>query len=297
MNKTPLISFITITYNGLSDTRELIESLYNVVQSVSYEIIVVDNASKIDEASIINKEYPWVKAIRSEQNLGFSGGNNIGIKAAKGQYLFFINNDTFIKEDKIINLIEKINSNPLIGGISPKICYAAPPHNIQYAGYTPLTPITLRNQTIGNGACCNDKAFNKSIPTAYLHGAAMLIKKEVIEKVGLMPDVYFLYYEEVDWSTAMTKKGYSLWYEPNCIIYHKESQSTGQNSSLQVYYLTRNRLLYAYRNLRGINRILSIFYQIVVATPKNSLNYLIKGRQDLSSSMWKGVNGFFKLNK
>lgn len=104
-NNTPDISFITICYNGFKDTCELIESLQSKIHSVSYEIIVVDNASREDEATQIHNLYPSVIAIRSNENGGFSGGNNIGIRAAKGKYIFLINNDTYIESDNIAYLI------------------------------------------------------------------------------------------------------------------------------------------------------------------------------------------------
>ena len=123
----------------------------------------------------------------------------------------------------------------------------------------------------------------------------MMIKKEVIDKVGYMPEIYFLYYEELDWSTQIEKAGYELWFEPRCTVYHKESQSTGQQSYLRTFYLTRNRLLYAWRNRYGITRWVSILYQLVVAAPKNTLLFLLKGRTDLANAILKGTFAFFKL--
>ena len=148
-NNTPDISFITICYNGFKDTCELIESLQSKIHSVSYEIIVVDNASREDEATQIHNLYPSVIAIRSNENGGFSGGNNIGIRAAKGKYIFLINNDTYIESDNIAYLIERLESRPEIGGVSPKIRFAFPPQHIQFAGFTPLSQITLRNNMLG----------------------------------------------------------------------------------------------------------------------------------------------------
>ena len=123
----------------------------------------------------------------------------------------------------------------------------------------------------------------------------MLIKREVIDRTGLMPEIYFLYYEELDWCTAMARAGYTLWYEPNCTVFHKESQSTGQQSPLRTFYLTRNRLLYAWRNFTGMHRFLSILYQMTVAAGKNSLICILKHRADLASAVWKGVFAFFSL--
>lgn len=131
------ISFITVCYNGFDDTCELIESLKQIIHSVSYEIIVVDNASRKDEASELQTRYPDIKAIRSERNLGFAGGNNLGIREAAGKYIFLINNDTFIEEDGLSYLIERLENDVKIGAVSPKIRFAFPPRNIQFAGFTP----------------------------------------------------------------------------------------------------------------------------------------------------------------
>ena len=248
----------------------------------------MDNASREDEAVKIQALYPSVTTIRSDENKGFSGGNNLGIKAARGQYLFLINNDTYIESDGIAYLIERLESHPEIGAASPKIRFAFPPQDIQFAGFTPLSPIALRNKGIGFG-CPDDGTFDTPCPTPYLHGAAMIIKREVIGKAGMMPEIFFLYYEEIDWSTSMSRAGYELWYEPRCTVFHKESQSTGQLSKLRTYYLTRNRLLYARRNLKGANRFLSILYQSIVAAGKNSLIYTLQRRLDLTGAVCRGV--------
>lgn len=290
----PLVSFVTVCYNGLNDTCALIESIRKTVQSVSYEIIVVDNASRHDEASVLKDRYPIVLTIRSEQNLGFSGGNNLGIRKARGKYIFLINNDTYLESDGLPALIRRLESTPEAGAVSPKIRFAFPPQHIQFAGYTPLSKITMRNEPIGMG-CPDDGSFDTPHPSPYLHGAAMMVKREVLERAGLMPEIYFLYYEELDWCTAMTRAGYSLWYEPGCTVFHKESQSTGQQSPLRTFYLTRNRLLYAWRNLNGVRRPLSILYQTTVAAGKNSILYALRRRPDLSASVWKGVFAFIIL--
>lgn len=294
MIDTPLISFVTVNYNGLNDTCELIESLLATVQSVSYEIIVVDNASRRDEASLIRAKYPTVIAVRSEQNLGFSGGNNLGFSHARGRYFFLINNDTYLTTDGIPYLVQRLESSPVIGAVSPLIRFSFPPQHIQFAGYTPLSAITLRNEPIGLGQPDNGQ-FNEAHPSPYLHGAALMVKREVVQKAGQMPDIYFLYYEEIDWSTAMTRAGYELWYEPRCTIFHKESQSTGQQSPLRTYYLTRNRLLYAWRNLSPGKRWLSVAYQMTVAAGKNSLVFLLQRRFTLAAAVWRGVGGFIAL--
>lgn len=269
------VSIITVNYNGYKDTCELIDS---IPFCNKMEVIVVDNASCQDDASLIAKQYPHVKTIRSERNLGFAGGNNLGIKAAKGKYIFLINNDTYFKEFNIQSLIDKLESSPNIGIVCPKIRFAWGNNPIQYAGYTPLSKVTIRNKAIGYGE--EDMGqYDTPHPTPYAHGAAMLIKREAINKVGLMPECYFLYYEELDWSMMFTRSGYEIWYEPGCTIYHKESQSTGQNSPLRTYYITRNRLLIVKRNWHGLNKYLSYIYIISIVFTRDILKNIIKGNK------------------
>lgn len=285
------ISIITINYNGLKDTCELIESL--PLEDPSIEVIVVDNASKEDEAVIITNRYPQVKVIRSKQNLGFAGGNNLGIKAAQGKYILFINNDTILghQTSDIRHLVSRIETDAKIGIVCPKIRFAWGNKPIQFAGYTPLSHYTMRNCSIGFGESDRGQ-YETAHPTPYAHGAAMMVKREALEKVGLMPECYFLYYEELDWSMMFTRAGYSIWYEPACTIYHKESQATGQNSPLKTYYLTRNRLLFVKRNIQGLRRYITYTYLLLVVAPRDICKYILHRQFNLASATIKGINNF-----
>lgn len=283
-----ILSIVTVNYNGYKDTCELIDS---IPFEDCLEVIVVDNGSFENEASILQKRYPSIRVIRSDKNLGFAGGNNLGIKVAKGKYIFLINNDTVFKEFNPKVLIKRLESSPQIGMVCPKIRFAWKNNPIQFAGYTPLSSITARNKAIGFGE--EDKGqYNTPRPTPYAHGAAMLIKREAIEKVGMMPECYFLYYEELDWSMMFTRAGYDIWYDPACTIYHKESQSTGQNSPLRTYYITRNRLLLVKRNFSGINKYLAYAYLQTVVATRDIIKYIIKGRMDLLKAVTRGLWDF-----
>lgn len=252
---------------------------------------MVDNASKTDQASIISGRHPQVKVISSKKNLGFAGGNNLGIKAAKGKYILLINNDTYFKEFNIERLIDRLGFSDKIGIVCPKLRFSWGNHPIQFAGYTPLSRITLRNRAIGFGE--EDRGqYETPHPTPYAHGAAMLIKREAIEKVGLMPECFFLYYEEIDWSMMFTRAGYEIWYDPICTVYHKESQTTGQKSPLRTYYITRNRLLLVKRNFKGINKYLSYIYLIGIVVPRDIIKYSFQGRFDIVKAVCKGVFTF-----
>ena len=268
------VSVITINYNGLEDTCALIES---IPFNENMEVIVVDNASNNHEADIITQRYPQVKVIKSKRNLGFAGGNNLGILAAHGKYLFLINNDTVFKEFNIQALIDRMEYSSIIGIVCPKIRFAWGNNPIQFTGYTSLSKVTVRNRAIGFGEDDHGQ-YDTAHPTPYAHGAAMLIRRDAIEKVGLMPECYFLYYEELDWSMMFSRAGYQIWYEPKCTIYHKESQSTGQNSPLRTYYLTRNRLLLVHRNPLEFSKTLAYLYLIGVVAIRDILKHTLTGR-------------------
>lgn len=251
----------------------------------------MDNASKNNEASIIANRYPQVKTIRSEKNLGFAGGNNLGILEAKGKYLFLVNNDTLFRDFNVQPLIDRLESSDKIGIICPKIRFAWGTNPIQYAGYTPLSNKTVRNQAIGYGEEDHGQ-YDMPHPTPYAHGAAMLIKREALKKVGLMPECYFLYYEELDWSMMFTRAGYEIWYDPACTICHKESQSTGQDSPLRTYYITRNRLLLVKRNWQGCSKYISYLYLIGVVALRDVIKYTLQGKWPLFKATLYGIGNF-----
>lgn len=127
----------------------------------------------------------------------------------------------------------------------------------------------MRNALIGFGMP-DDGSFDTPRDTPYAHGAAMMVRREVPRKAGPMPDIYFLYYEELDWSVRIREQGWKIAYDPRCTVFHKESATSGQQSPLRSYYLTRNRLLFAWRNLHGTARMLSVAYQLCIAVPKAS---------------------------
>lgn len=287
-----LVSLITVNYNGLSDTCEMIESFCRYETYPKYEIIVVDNGSSQPEGEEIKQRYPEVKVVKNYNN-GFAGGNNAGLQIAKGEYLFFINNDTIIKGPILETLVSRLQTVPRIGGVSPMLKFAISTNILQYAGFTPLTPITLRNASIGFMEKDQTK-FQTARETASLHGAAMMVSRQVLQQVGPMTEIYFLFYEELDWSEQIKKAGYSLWYEPAAIVYHKESMTARKGTPLREFYLSRARLLYARRNTEGFNKLLSCLYTCLIAAPKKVSVYLLHGNIKLAGAVVRGtISGLF----
>jgi len=284
--KQPKVSIITINFNGTAVTEELLHSLEKITYP-SIEVIVVDNSNK-EPGHQLPINFPWIKYIETGENLGFAGGNNVGIKAATGDYLFLLNNDTEVAPDFLEPLITRIQSDKNIGVVCPKILYFDEPNIIQFAGFLPINPVTGRGFSIGYLEKDNGQ-HDIAQPTSRAHGAAMLFSRTAFENVGLMAELFFLYYEEMDYCERFKRAGYSIWYEPKSKVWHKESISTGKGSTLKTYYYSRNRLLYLRRNTFGIQRILMFFYYYLVAVPKNMLGYLIKKEWPHLKAFWKGL--------
>ena len=289
------LSIITVNYNGLEDTCSLIDSI--PFDELSLEVIVVDNASKQDEASVIAKRYPQVNVIRNHQNLGFAGGNNLGIQAAQGKYLLFINNDTELRgsesqrKQALDVLMKRFDTNPQIAMVCPKLRFTWADAPIQFTGYTRLSKFTVRNRAIGFGESDHGQ-YDTAHPTPYAHGAAMMVKRDAIDKVGMMPEDYFLYYEELDWSMMFTRAGYTIWYEPQSTVYHKESQTTGQNSPLRTYYITRNRLLLVKRNWKGLTKYVAYVYLFFLVGLRDIIKFSFKNQPKLLCAVKSGLNDF-----
>lgn len=285
----PLVSIISVNFNQIQVTLELLESLRKI-SFRDFEIILVDNGSIENSTRLISEKYPEVNYIFSEKNLGFSGGNNVGIRASKGEYLFFVNNDAEIMEGCIETLLRLFNSFPSLGIVSPRICYDPKLTDnqqiIQYAGATHIHPMTARNEILGEKQI-DQGQFTVAKETAYIHGAAMMTKREVIENVGFMPEEFFLYYEELDWSEQIRNAGYKVYVEPNALVFHKESLAVGKNSTLKIYYHTRNRILFVRRNRSWSQIVIFYLFLFFFTIPKNTLVFL-KNRE------WGHILAFYK---
>jgi len=286
IKNTPFVSIITVNYRQEEATCELLKS----IRSNSYknmEVIVVDNGSIKDCNSLFGKAYPGVTVIQETKNLGFAGGNNLGMHYANGEFLFFVNNDTEFTNGLIENLLARFDT-PQVGVVSPKIKYHAQMDTIQYAGFTPINPFTGRNRLIGQGQ--KDKGqFDTPTIVPYAHGAAMMIRQSVVEKVGMMPESYFLYYEELDWSEQIRKANFLIYYEPKATIYHKESLAVGKSSPMKVFYQTRNRIWYIKKNTSITSTIVFFLYFFLVTIPLHTTSKLINFRFDLLNAFYKGI--------
>ena len=186
-----------------------------------------------------------------------------------------LNNDTEVDAQFLEPLVEKLETDSKAAIASSKIIYYKSDNIIQYAGGKNINPFTGRGSLIGTHKKDNQQFFSQL--TNYSHGAAMMVKRKVIEEIGMMAELYFLYYEELDFCERVKRAGY-----------HKESISVGKESTLKIYYMTRNRILFMRRNNQGISLYAFFIYFSLIAVPKNIFHYIQKKRMDLLISFLKG---------
>ncbi len=236
------VAVVILNYKVADLTIKCIRS----VKQSSYEellIIVIDNNSK-DELPQLIKDFPEVVFIENQRNLGYTGGNNVGIKEAldrKSEYIFILNPDTTIAKNTIKSLVEK--SETFDAGISNPKIYFGNSNKIWFAGKKLDTANVLG---IHRGVNEQDLGqYDRDEEMEDATGAAMLVRREVFDTIGLFDERYFLYYEESDFVYRAKKAGFKVMYIPEAVVYHKNAQSTGLGSTLQDYYITRNRMLFA----------------------------------------------------
>lgn len=283
-----LVSIITVNFNQAEATIALLESLKKQ-DTTNFEVVLVDNASDENHELAFKQILPDLSFIRTKTNLGFAGGNNLGIKAAKGDFIFLLNNDTEIPADCITQLVTVLKGNEEIGLLSPLILYDDDKSVIQYAGYTPLNYLTGRNAQIGQFEKNLGQFDNVTIETGFCHGAAVICKAADLEKAGLMDENYFLYYEELDWCEKFKKIGKKIYFTGKTHIYHKESISVGKESAIKTYFITRNRMLFIRKNTSYLNTLGFSLYYIFIACPKLAIKYLVSGKTHLIKWILKAI--------
>lgn len=266
MTERKKVGVIILNYHGLKDTLECIKSIEDSdVNQNNLTIYLVDNDSKSHEREkLLNelKKYKNIIYISSEKNLGFSGGNNAGIKKAITdgcEYLFLINNDTTVDKNTIVNLITSFDSDKKTGVIGAKIyftkdCeYHKDRYNkkdrgkvIWYAGGIIDWPNMLLSHRGVDEVDIGQ--FDKKEKTDYVSGCAFLTKASVLKEAGFFNEDYFLYYEDADLCQRIKRLGYNLYYEPRATVRHKNASSSGKpGSPIHVYYQTRNRMLFGFK--------------------------------------------------
>ena len=270
----------------------MIESL-KVISYKTFEIIIVDNnsseADSVKLESIINN---GINVIFLNTNLGFSGGNNTGIKIALEQnvdFILLLNNDTTVEKDFLEILLNKFQTDESIGIVAPQINYYDEPNKIWSAGGK-ISKLRASGFALTNKMENELKKKDRNVD--FVSGCCMLIKKEVIEKVGLFDENYFLYLEDTDLCCRARAEGYKILVTHDTKIYHKVSGSTKICfSTTPLYYTTRNRLYFIKKNFPNFIIISSLY--LISAMSLKSMLWLVSGKTGYIIAVKEAFLDFF----
>lgn len=241
----PLVTIVVLNWNGLADTLKCLESLAGL-NYAAYGVVVVDNGSTDGSPAVIRQRFPEVVVIENGENLGYTGGNNVGLRYALAQgadYVLLLNNDTVVASDFLHLLVEAAGAGEDVGMAGPTIYYYDLPDVIWSAGGA----IDWRQgRTWMVGLDERDSGQFGLAPRGvdFVTGCALLVKRAVLEQVGLLDERFFVYYEEAEWCVRARRVGFKIVHVPQAHTWHKISPGNQTDSPLVHYYMTRNRLLF-----------------------------------------------------
>ncbi len=248
----PLVHIITVSWNACSLLRESLQSI-RAMTYPNQRIIVVDNGSQDDSVAMVQKEFPEATLIENGENLGFGGGNNIGLQYALdhgAEWFFLLNNDIGVDPDLLSNLMQTAASYPKVGIFGPKIYFFDQPDVIWFAGAT----INFCTGIIAHRGLrqVDQGQFDQPAATDYVTGCAMLIRRDVLQRIGLFDPVYHpAYAEDVDLCARAQRAGYELLYVPTGKLWHKISASSGGGlTPFKTRLKVRNSLIFFKRYAR-----------------------------------------------
>ena len=282
--KGKLVSIVVLNWNGKRFLKDCLGGLLKQDYPNS-EIIVADNGSGDGSQEFTRESFPSVRIVENGRNLGFSGGNNSGMRACRGEYIVLLNNDmVFHRKDCISELVKSAESDEKIGIVGPMFLWASQPKRIQNVMGASL-PKVLPSISLGNilsgtpdAAFEEDRGqYKELIDIDAVNG---LVKREVIDKVGLYDEKFFFTYDDADFSYRVKQAGYRVVTDPNAKVWHVGAGTVSSVTPFYVYYSYRGRLRFGLKHFRGLKRI-EFAAVSMVALPFIALRFMIKLKFDL----------------
>jgi GT2 family glycosyltransferase len=261
MADRPLVYIIVLNYNGCRDTEECLESLEGVSYG-NFRVVVVDNCSDDGSEAEIKAKYPGHTFIQTGKNLGYAGGNNKGIGLAlenQADYICLLNNDTTVIPDFLEPLVNLLEQDKAVGIAGPKVCDYYDQEIIQATGSK--ADLFLGKFYQLNRGKKKDQVQGV-LEVDYVAGACLLIRSGLISKIGLVPEEYFLFFEETEWCLKAKRAGQRVVCVCESLIHHKGSKSTEKVSGIQEYYMTRNQIIFEIRNASEIQWVVFYLYRL-----------------------------------
>ena len=273
---------LVLNWNGAADTVECLHSLAKLEHD-GFETVVIDNGSADDSVRIVRERFPAVTLIESGRNLGFAGGNNLGIEYALGRnakFVLLLNNDTIVAPLLLRRFLEAAEAHPEAGAFAAKVYFYEEPTRLRFAGAR-WDEGRAQFSIVGFGQEDEASGTDRIAATPWGSGCAVLIRAEVLREVGLLDERFFLMWEEVDWCSRARAAGHETLLVPQAKVWHKKASSFEPltRDPLVSYYHLRNRLLWIERHL-GRRRLLALFRRAIWPQLKRRLRTFASGKGD-----------------
>lgn len=247
MKQPPLVYIVVLNWNGWQDTLACVASC-RVLKWPNFRILVVDNGSTDGSEEILRRHLADIKILQTGANLGFSGGNNVGIRHAlesNADYVWLLNNDAEVAPEALSRLVEAMESDPTVAMSGSKIYLHHDRQRLNFAGGIwdkgRLRPRLLGANQLDRGQ------FDEQCEGRVLSGCSLLVSAHAVREIGLMEESYFLYWEDTEWCVRAHRLGHKTLFVPKSHVWHKVSASTGKDSFAQHYYYTRNGFSFLFR--------------------------------------------------
>lgn len=244
---TPPITIILLNYNTKSLTLECLANVIPYATGRGWQIIVVDNASEDDSAEAIATRFPSVHLIRNDRNLGYAGGNNLGLRQANGDVVVLLNSDVIVSPEGLSSLASYLQTCAAVGAVSPRLTTAQGDPQSYAFGNDPTLPYLFQRgiRSLLRRGDVHDWKVDHPLSIDWVSGACLCVRREVIDQVGLLDENFFLYFEDVDWCLRMRQAGWQIVYNPNWSVVHFGGGSQLERyGSSPLYY---ESLLYFYQ--------------------------------------------------
>lgn len=234
------VSIIIPSFNTKEILHNCLQSILENSKKISYEVIVIDNNSQDGSLQMVEEDFPLVKLIKNQENLGFAKANNQGIKMAKGKYLLFLNSDTVIKDKAIEKMDYFMENHKEIEAIGPKLLNSD--KTIQSsAGFFPNPFVVFVMLFLEHflGGRFVRTSYPKLKQVDWVMGAALMVKKEITDDIGGFDEKIFMYYDEVDYCYRIHKAGYNIYYYPEAEIVHlwQKSSLSGREGPILANFI------------------------------------------------------------
>ncbi len=268
------LSIIIVSYNSFDVLKPCLDSIRQQDYAGQTEVIVVDNASVDGTPDMVRDEYPWVKLIAGNENLGYSKGVNIGIRNASGRFFFILNPDTVVRRDSVQELADFMDATPDAGIAAPKLVFLDGNVQLSCRRFYTFKVLLLRRTPLGrmfkDATAVRDHLMldfdhDTTVEVDWMLGAAMFVRREAVEAVGLMDERFFLYFEDVDWCYRMKQHGLKVYYHAKSVVTHGYARESAQSVinrsfvahlvSLFRYYEKWNKVWYYIKKYREVAKV------------------------------------------